>query len=208
VKYNIVWTLAALLALPSLSAAQEAPPTLVNQGGPMTVEAIRQHFAIAPEYKVSKLGDTTAQLVGAHGGIFVTRDILVGAAFYTMTNGEEGRSGLTYGGAVFGWQPFTTGAFGVNLRGLIGFGSGTTSDTVTLTTHDRRGVPIGTQEGIRWYSSGLFVAEPQVDLVVGLTKLLHLQIGGGYRFADADHVDHNRFSGASGSIALRIGSAR
>jgi hypothetical protein len=215
VRYNIAWTrfaaaiaaLAALATSPALATAQTAPSTPANQGGPMTVEAIDQHFAIAPEYKVSKLGSSTAQLVGAHGGVYVTKSFLVGGGIYTMTNGDEGRRGLTYGGAVVGWQPWSTGTFGVNFRGLVGMGRGTTSETVTLMTRDRRGVMLATREGMRWFTTDLLVAEPQIDLSVGLTKHLHLEIGGGYRFATADGIDKDRFSGASGSVALRIGSA-
>ena len=200
---------AAALAAPAVAAAQSSPPTGANQGGPMIVEQIQQHFAFAPEYKVSKFGDTTAQLLGAHAGVFVAKSILIGGGLYTMVNGDDGR-GLTYGGAVVGWEPWSAGKFGVDVRGLIGFGRGTTTDTVTLTTpvRDRRGVVLGTRQGTRWLTSDLFIAEPQVDLLFGLTKHFQLSIGGGYRFTNAEHVDNDRFAGASGSVALRIGSPR
>jgi hypothetical protein len=87
-------------------------------------------------------------------------------------------------------------------------GRGTTTETVTLTTRDRRGVIETPRDATRWVSNDLFVAEPQVDLLVGLTKHLALDVGGGYRFASAERVGGDRFSGASGSIALRIGSAQ
>ena len=56
---------AVALAAPAMAAGQSSPPTGANQGGPMIVEQVQQHFALAPEYKVSKFGDTTAQLLGA-----------------------------------------------------------------------------------------------------------------------------------------------
>jgi hypothetical protein len=90
----------------------------------------------------------------------------------------------------------------------VGIGRGTTNETITLTARDRRGVIEATREASRWTTNDLFVAEPQVDVLVGLTKHLHLDIGGGYRFATAERIDRDRFSGASGSIALRIGSAQ
>lgn len=213
--FNIVWTrahlallaFAAVAAIPALAAAQTAQPGTINQGGPMTIEQVEQHFAIAPEYKVTDLDGFTGQLLGAHGGVFVGKSFLIGAGFYTMLNGSEGQHGLTYGGAVVGWEPWNSGRFGVGLRSLVGWGRGTTSETVTLTTRERRGATLSTHQGLRGITTDLFIAEPQVNLLVGLTKHLHLDIGGGYRFAGAEHVDNDRFSGASGSIALRIGSA-
>jgi hypothetical protein len=211
VTFNIVWTctIAAIVGLataPTIASAQTTPPSPVNQGGPMVVEAVEQHYAIAPEYKVSNFDGTTAQLVGAHAGVFVTKTILIGGGLYTMTNGSKGR-GLTYGGAVIGWQPWSSRRVGLNLRGLVGMGRGTTTETVTLTTRDRRGVIEATRAATRWATNDLFVAEPQVDLLVGLTKHLALDVGGGYRFATAERVSRDRFSGASGAVALRIGSA-
>ncbi len=210
--FNIVWTstlvaIAALAAAPSVASAQTTPPSAVNQGGPMAIEAVEPHYAIAPEYKVSNFDGTTAQLVGAHAGVFVTRTILIGGGLYTMTNGSD-RRGLTYGGAVIGWQPWSSSRVGLNFRGLVGIGRGTTTETITLTARDRRGVVEATREATRWTTNDLFVAEPQVDLLIGLTKRLHLDIGGGYRFASAERIDRNRFSGASGAVALRIGSAQ
>jgi hypothetical protein len=212
VTFNIVWTstIAAIIGLaaaPTVASAQTTPPSTVNQGGPMAIEAVEGNYAIAPEFKVSKFDGTTAQLVGAHAGVFVTKSILIGGGLYTMTNGSDHR-GLTYGGAVIGWQPWSSSRVGLNFRGLVGIGRGTTTETVTLTTRDRRGVIEGTREATRWTANDLFVAEPQIDLLFGLTKRLHLDVGGGYRFASAERVDSNRFSGASGSIALRIGSAQ
>lgn len=198
---------AVALAAPTMAAAQTPPPTDANQGGPMIIEQVEQHFALAPEYKVSKFGGSTAQLVGAHAGVFVTKGILIGGGLYTMTNGDRGR-GLTYGGVVVGWEPWSGGRVGVDLRGLVGIGRGTTTETVTLTTRDRRGLIQSTREGTQWLTSDLVVAEPQVDLLFGLTKRLRLSVGGGYRFASAERIDNNVFSGASGSVALRIGSAR
>src|SRR4051812_15071685 len=115
---------AAVLAVPAGAMAQQTPAA--NQTGPMLVEQVRQRFAIAPKYKVSKFDDASAQFAGAHGGVFLTDTIVIGAGFYTLTDGSKGR-GMTYGGAMIGWQPWTSPLFGVDLRGLIGIGHGTTT---------------------------------------------------------------------------------
>jgi hypothetical protein len=193
----------ALSAAPSMVAAQSAPPPPVNQGGPMAIEETQQRFAFAPEFKVSTLNGSTAQFVGAHGGLLVGNGILIGGGVYTLTNGSRGR-GLTYGGAVVGWQPWSYRALGVSLRSLVGLGSGTSTETVTLT--DRNGRNLVRE--IRNVSSNFFVAEPQADLLVRLTKHLRLDVGAGYRLTGGSRVNGNgdHFSGASGSIALRIGA--
>jgi hypothetical protein len=207
--FQLIAVAVAVAAAPAIAFAQTSPATTVNQGGPMTIEQAEQHFEFSPEYKVSKFGDSNAQLVGAHAGVFVTKSILIGGGLYTMTNGSEGR-GLTYGGVVVGWEPWSSAKVGLNLRTLVGVGRGTTTETVTLTTRDRRGAIQGTREGTRWLASDLFVAEPQIDLLVGLTKRLHLAVGGGYRFANAERAGDSRdlFSGATGTIGFRIGSAQ
>jgi hypothetical protein len=165
------------------------------------VEQVVQHYAIAPELKVSNVDGTTGVFAGGHGGVLIGNGFLIGAGLYTLTNGSDGR-GMTYGGGMAGWQWWNGGMFSGNVRGLVGAGSGTVTQDVTLI--DRAGRRF---ERTRLLSSGFFVAEPQADLLVRLTKHLHLDVGAGYRFSNAGHGNNDRFSGASGSLALRIGSA-
>jgi len=182
-----------------MAAAQQ---TQANQNGPMIVEQVQQRFAVAPEYKVSKFDGMSAQLVGGHAGLFLTDSIVVGGGFYTLTNGSKGR-GLTYGGATIGWQPWSSAGFGLDVRGLLGMGRGTTTDDVTLARF--RGDPLTVT---RRLSSDFLVAEPQADVLVRLTKHLNLSIGGGYRFIGHSDLNGDHFNGATGTIGLRIGSAR
>ena len=191
----------ALLAVPAAAPAQQ-PPAPTTQTGPMIVEQVHQRFSISPEYKVSKFDDATAQFAGVQGSVFLTGSIAIGGGFYTLTNGTKGR-GMTYGGATIGWQPLTGGPFGLDLHGLIGMGQGTTTDTVTLTRF--RNQPITVTQRL---SSDFLVAEPQADLLVRLTKHLNLSIGGGYRFAGHTDLDRDRFSGATGTIGLQLGSSK
>ncbi len=181
-------------------ASAQSTTTPANQGGPMVVEQVEHRAAIVPEYKVSKFDGSTAQLIGAHAGALVGT-VLIGGGLYTLTNGARGQ-GLTYGGAVIGWQPWSASRVGLNLRTLIGMGSGTTSDEVSVTTRDGRQLLRAT----RRISTDMFVAEPQIDLLVRLTRHLHVGLGGGYRFTNASKADNDRFKGVSGSVTLRIGT--
>lgn len=202
---RIIAMAVALGAGPTIAAAQSSPQTPVNQGGPMAIEEVQRRFAIAPEFKVSRFDGASAQFAGAHGGLIVGNGFLIGGGVYTLTNGSRSR-GMTYGGAMVGWQLWSDQPVGLSLRGLFGPGRGTSTQTVVLTGRDRRTVVSET----RAFSSDFFVAEPQADLLVRFTKHLHLDIGGGYRLTSGSHVNLNgdHFSGASGSIALRIGSAQ
>jgi hypothetical protein len=213
----------ALGAVPASALAQETAGTRgtpVNQGGPMAIEQEHVRLAVAPEFRVSKFDGSTAQLAGAYGGWLVGRSLLVGGGIYSLTNGSRYR-GMTYGGAVVGWQPWGEGPVGLSVRSLFGVGRAKVADTVSFADaefpdfFDGNGrnskAPILPSTVTVARSVDLLVAEPQVDLLVRLTKHLHLDVGGGYRLVGASHnsgISDDRFRGASGSIALRIGSAQ
>jgi hypothetical protein len=129
--------------------------------------------------------------------------VLVGGGLYTLVDGARGQ-GLTYGGAMVGWQPWTGGPFGLNLRTLVGMGTGTTSDAISLTARDGRQVLRST----RRFSDDFFVTEPQVDMRVRLSRHLQLGVGGGYRLTNTSRTDSERFRGGTGSVTLRIGSGK
>jgi hypothetical protein len=206
----------ALGVAPATAVAQGTAGTPASQGGPMVIEQGHLRLAVAPEFKVSKFDGSTAQLAGAYGGWLVSDSLLVGGGIYSLTNGSRAR-GLTYGGAVVGWQPWSDRLFGLSVRGLVGAGQATFADTISFADSDGRELVrdtrmlstsvVGSTVKVA-RSRGLFVAEPQVDLLVRLTKHLHLDVGGGYRLVGASNISDDRFRGASGSIALRIGSAQ
>jgi hypothetical protein len=205
----------ALGAVPAGALAQETAGTRgtpVNQGGPMVIEQEHVRLAVAPEFRVSKFDGSTAQLAGVYGGWLAGRSLLVGGGIYSLTNGSRYR-GMTYGGAVVGWQPWGEGPVGLSVRSLFGVGRARVADTISFADADGRDskAPILPSTVTVARSVDLLVAEPQVDLLVRLTKHLHLDVGGGYRLVGASHnsgISDDRFRGASGSIALRIGSAQ
>src|SRR4029079_17631395 len=145
--------------------------------GPMIIEGSHTSGAIVPEYKVSKFDGFTSQFAGAYGGVHVAKDVLVGAGLYTMTNGTDGR-GMTYGGGVVAWDAVKSGGASLNLRSLVGWGSGTPLETVTLTSRS------GPFDRTLRTSSDFFAVEPGADAVFRLTKNLGIGIGAGYRLAN------------------------
>jgi hypothetical protein len=197
-----VMAAAMVLAAPSIAKAQDASQAQSNQGGPMTVELVTERYAIAPEVKVSNVDGATKALVGGHGGVLIGTRFLVGGGLYTMANGSRGQ-GLTYGGGVVGWQWWNGTMLAGNIRGLVGVGQGKGAQQLTLT--DRLGRSF---DQTRYQSTDFFVAEPQADLLIRLTRHLHLDVGAGYRLTNADRGLSDRFNGATGSLALRIGPAQ
>ena len=201
---------------PMSVTAQTTTSSASNPGGPMVIEQEHLRLAIAPEYKVSKFDGSSAQLAGAYGGWFIGNSVLVGGGLYTLTNGSRGR-GLTYGGAVVGWQPWSGKWLGVNLRGLVGPGRATVSDTITFADRDAHDLfrnarvlasTVSPTTVTVARSSDVFVAESQADLLFRLTTHLHLDIGGGYRLVSGSRISDDRVRGATGGISLRIGSAQ
>ena len=79
---------AAACAVPSLSFAQGSSPAgspraaaqaAAPQGGPMVFEQVQTRYFIAPEWKVSRLDDVSAQFLGGHGGVMLTAVISIAA---------------------------------------------------------------------------------------------------------------------------------
>src|ERR1700730_16756714 len=95
--HSLVWRVIAAtitLAVGSTAAAQDSSTPAAGQGGPMGVEQVAGHYAIAPEVKASKFDGKTGVFAGGHGGILIGSGLLVGGGLYTLTNGSRGR-GMT-----------------------------------------------------------------------------------------------------------------
>jgi len=204
--------LALVFVLIPLTAAAQEDESQQSQG-PMTIERVHNTWAIAPDFKVTKVDGTTGRLVGGYGGWVFDDTLLVGAGGYWMTNSTRARD-LSYGGAVVEWLQRADRPIGYSLRGLVGFGTSRLSQTIDLVTpplrrfdrdHDGRrvstpGVPVQVV-----FRERFFVFEPQADALVRLTRLLRIDVGAGYRLTDGAAGLDRRLRGVSGSVALQIG---
>jgi hypothetical protein len=216
-----IWlALAVLPAGTTVAAAQqessvaEAPAPAADQG-PMTVERVRDGFAIAPDFKVTTFNNTTGYLAGAYGGWVIDNTLLIGAGGYGLTNGS-GRSGMGYGGAVIGWMAHTDQAIGFGARALVGFGEATYPGTLTYVPRppfpipfdvDARRSPIATTVSTvqATFREHFFVTEPQADLLIRISPILRLDAGLGYRLIGADRGVNSQLHGVTGSLSLQIG---
>ena len=204
------------------SAAQAASPQ-----GPMVVERVHNGFAVAPDFRLSKIDGSTARLAGGYGGWVVDNTLLVGAGGYWLTNNSSARK-FGYGGAVVEWLAATDRRFGFGARGLVGVGTATLSDNVSglLYDWDRDGhlvfregrIPTGRfgPGDIRSVAPGtirvsyrrdFFVAEPQASFLVNLSRRLRVNTGVGYRLIGGSDGLDDRLRGVSGSVALELGGS-
>jgi len=214
----------ALAVLPGVAAAQqessvegsatEAQPRAADHGS-MTVERVRDGFAVAPDFKVTRFNNTTGYLAGAYGGWVIDNTLLIGAGGYGLTNGSR-RSGMGYGGAVIGWMAHTDQAIGFGARALVGFGEASYPGTLTYVPRppfpvpfdvDSHQSPIATTVSTvqATFHEHFFVTEPQADLLIRISPILRLDAGVGYRLIGADRGVDGQLHGVTGSVSLQIG---
>ena len=196
--------IACLAVLFPGSAGAQEPPARVNQG-PMTVERVNNGFAVMPEAKVTALDGRSGTIAGVSGGWMIDNTLLIGGGGYWLTN--LGKRDLAYGGAVVEWLEFTDRTFGFAVRGLIGGGRATLSEDVILPRFrpDRAILPTTVQVRVE---RDVFVAEPQADLLVNLSRRVRLDWSVGYRLVGAGADFDRRLRGVTGSVGLQIGGSR
>jgi len=188
-------------------SAQQPPQTQ----GPMTVERVHDGWAIAPDFKVTRIDGVTSELAGAYGGWVFDEALLVGAGGYWMTNRTSSRE-LQYGGAVVEWFGGADRALGYTVRGLVGWGTSRLPGTIQNFASPLRGfdrddlrqpTPTGTVQVV--FRDNFFVFEPQADALIKLARLVRVDVGVGYRLIDGVADTDRRLRGATGSVALVIG---
>jgi hypothetical protein len=208
--------LAFVFLLPLAASAQSGGGTPFSQG-PMTVERVHSGFLVAPDFKVTGVDRKTSELAGAYAGWLSDDQFFIGAGGYWLANQTSDRK-MAYGGLVVQWLARTNERVGFSAKGLVGGGRATLTSTASqiLALPVRRDTPLGRidpddlNRGL--VTNTLFrvredfvVAEPEVGVLVRLTRHVRLTGGAGYRFVGAEDRDDNRLRGAVGSIGLQVG---
>ncbi len=188
--------------------------------GPMIVERVHSGFLVAPDFKITEVDKKTSELAGGYAGWLTDDRIFIGGGGYWLANQSRDRE-MAYGGLIAQWLARTNERFGFSAKGLVGGGRATLSSGVSdiLRMSERDRMSLGrmdqndrddlnrsrlTNSRIR-FSEDFFVAEPEVGLLVRLTKRLRLTGGAGYRFTAGEGRNDNRLHGAVGSVGLQIG---
>jgi opacity protein-like surface antigen len=210
---NRLFALALVALTPIAASAQDAADQRpANPGppsqGPMVIERVHSGWLGAPDFKVTDVDGHTSELVGGYGGWLTDDTFLVGGGGYWLVNNTHDRE-MGYGGLVLQWLGGVNHGIGYSFKGLIGGGEANLTRTVTQVVNVRdprngRNVVRTTVPVQVWSHEGFFVAEPQADALIRVTRHIRVTVGAGYRFTAGDHGD-DRLQGAVGTIGLQIG---
>jgi hypothetical protein len=173
-----------------------------NASGPVTLSTTENGFAIAPDFRVTRLNRRTTEFAGLYGGRVFDRRLLLGAGGYWQTNASNGVSRMAYGGAVVEWRAWSDRAIGFNLHGLAGYGQARFDQTFTIGHRDARDTRAVRDARAFRGDEGFFVGEPEGQVVARIASRLSLKAGVGYRLTS---LRNNDLGGASGSISLQFG---
>ena len=198
--------------LPIAATAQTTPSQ-----GPMIVERVHNGFLVAPDFKITEVDGKTSELAGGYAGVLTGDKIFIGGGGYWLANQSSDRE-MAYGGLIVQWLARTDERFGFSARGLVGGGratlSSSLSDILKMSDGDRRSLGRINQDDLNRsrlvdsrirFREEFFVAEPEVGLLVRLSKRMRLTGGAGYRFTAGEGRNDNRLYSAVGSVGLQIG---
>lgn len=190
------------------------PRTAAAQGsaGPMTVQRVGNSAFIAPDFKITDFNGKTTGVAGAFGGYLIENTFFIGAGGYGLTDSSSLRD-MWYFGLVTGVYINRDRPVGYGFKALIGGGEATVAQQYYAypPPQPRRGAvaPAYVTGG---YHTGIFVFEPEANVVVQVNRHISLTGGVGYRFAGEPYwgyyggYGNADVSGVTGTVSLHIGS--
>ncbi len=191
-----------VIALVPLRVAAQTTP---SAPGPMIFEPVRSGWLAAPDFKITEVDHRTSELVGGYAGRITDDTFFIGGGGYWMANQSRDRE-MAYGGLVVQWLARTNARLGFSVKGLVGGGAATLSGLTLLRDNDDRDDRRGRITTIRGrHNQAFFVAEPEADVLVRLTRHMRLTVGAGYRFTTSERGGDSRLRGAAGTLGLQIG---
>ena len=174
------WT--GVLPLAVFLSAVLLPRTAAAQvsAGPMTVQRVGNSAFIAPDFKITDFNGKTSGVAGAFGGYLVENTFFIGAGGYGLTDTSSQRD-MWYFGLVTGVYVNRDRPVGYGFKALIGGGEATVAQQYLAPPPQRpgRGAPVYVTGG---YHTGIFVFEPEANVVVRVNRHVTLTGGVGYRF--------------------------
>ena len=113
-----------LLLLAGCGAAVSAQEPAVPEV--LTMDSVSNGWVVAPDFKFTRVDDGDAALVGAYGGKFIDRRLLVGGGAYWLSGAPH--VGMAYGGGLVEWFGNPGGLLDFSVRGFVGLGTATLSE--------------------------------------------------------------------------------
>jgi hypothetical protein len=187
-------------------------PADPQPAGPMTVVPVRHAFVVAPEVRFGKVNHRSATFAGATAGLLMDNRLFLGAGGYWLANSRRGFE-MGYVGAVAGWYLRGDGPIDLRISGLIGGGWSTMTwvgGPVPLgmdgRMHQIYPQPPGDSLVRAWYvGNDFFIAEPEANLCIRISRSVWLDAGVGYRFISGAYGLDNDMRGVTGSVAVTFG---
>ena len=203
---------AALLSWATPVLAQPADQPL--QAGPLAIEKIQNGWLFAPDMRAADLNGKTGALAGGYAGRLYDNTFVFGGGAYFLTNRDDDFK-LAYGGPVVEWMARTNRRIGFGVRTLVGFGTATLPVAVADIVDERVLASASRRHRVRFdlwdptgtiaIDDGFFIAEPQANVLVNLTRGQRIVFGIGYRATAGAHFIDDQLNGLSGSISYQIG---
>jgi hypothetical protein len=208
IYFNFLSGSALLLVFAANANAQPAAPAPAK----LVVEEIQSGWLFAPDARATDLGGKTGALAGGYLGHITDRTWVIGAGGYFLTNREDDFK-LAYGGPVFEWLIRSDRKIGFGVRTLVGAGTATLarplSDFVNVRGVPRRDgratAPVTNLNHTVSVDDDFLVAEPQLNVMVNLSKGQRLVFGVGYRAVANAPLLGDQLNGVSGSVSFQIG---
>ncbi len=163
----------------------------------------------APVVRFSKMGDSYSTLVGGRGGLIINDNFVLGGCGMGLAHPRDRSefSGKTYSGN-YDRVDFAYGGglieYYFTPKSLFGFSAGATIGGGGLTFHSRKEAYDEDEYG----SDVFFVAEPEVNVFVNITKFCRIGAGISYRYVKGigvEEFDDKDFRGPSVGIIVALG---
>jgi len=138
----------------TVSAQEPAAPEV------LPIDSVSNGWVVAPDFKFTRVDDGDAALVGAYGGKFIDRRLLVGGGAYWLSGAPD--VGMAYGGGLVEWFGNPGGLLDFSVRGFVGLGTASLSERFAFSDgcdafsvfnsdvlgagHAKGGLPIGAVE--------------------------------------------------------------
>lgn len=119
-----VRAIVASLLLAGVGVAVSAQEPAAPEG--LTLDEAGNGWVVAPDFKFTRVDDGDAALVGAYGGRFIDRRLLVGGGAYWLSGAPD--VGMAYGGGLAEWFGNPGGLVDFSVRGFVGLGTATLSE--------------------------------------------------------------------------------
>ena len=159
----------------------------------------------APVVKFTQIDDRFGVLVGGRGGWIINGSLVIGGGGYGLANldnfehvtnasGDRGRLSMGYGGLELTYVLRPDELVHLTLGVLIGAGGVVWN-------------PLGSSG--RQEDDPFFITEPELDVVLNVTRFMRLALGAGYRLVrgvELFDLGDGDISGLAGVVTLKFGS--